>query len=296
MARFLHALRLVEMTTLSQKQITTFQDKILDWYAKNKRDLPWRRTRDPYAILISEVMLQQTQVSRVIAKYEEWMRAFPTLQTLAATSTRDVLLHWSGLGYNRRALYLKRLAEVVVKNNKGVFSQSEKELKKLPGIGQYTARAILCFAFDKQIAVVDTNVRKVILVHFKDVFAKYNKERDPSTARRFAQDDKLIQAIADLLLPQGGAYEWNQALMDYSSAMLKKEKIALHQQKPFKQSNRFYRGQIVKLLLKKNETLESLFQLIENAGITKNAFVEILKAMEKDALIVKKGGYYTIAQ
>src|SRR6185312_9779538 len=113
---------------LSSKQILSFQKEILEWFEKNKRDLPWRKSRDPYAILVSEVMLQQTQVSRVIPKYKAWMGKFPTLKSLADASTRDVLLFWSGLGYNRRALYLKRLAQELVKNHKSTFSQDEKEL------------------------------------------------------------------------------------------------------------------------------------------------------------------------
>lgn len=259
---------------LGKKQITALQQEILDWYAKNKRDLPWRRTRDPYAILISEVMLQQTQVGRVIQKYEEWMDVFPTITALAQASTRDVLLHWSGLGYNRRALYLKKLAEGVVGLRGGLFPRSEKELMALPGIGQYTARAILCFAFDEQIAVVDTNVRKVILTKSNDI-----------------QDNpKEIQKIADMLLPQERAYEWNQALMDYSSAMLKKEKITIPKQKPFKNSDRFFRGEILRqLLLQETLSEKKLFALLnEKSAIATDRLQKVLEGMEKDNLIARK--------
>lgn len=273
---------------LTKKQIQSFQKEILEWFGKNKRDLPWRRPslklrnglRDPYNILVSEVMLQQTQVPRVIPKFEAWMKQFPTIGHLAHASTRDVLAAWSGLGYNRRALYLKKLAEEVVKNHNGMFSQDEKELIMLPGIGKYTARAILCFAFDKQIAVVDTNIRKVILTQFKEKMLKQ------------VQYDKLIQEIADQLLPVGKAYEWNQALMDYASANLKHEKIPIPKQSHFKTSNRFYRGQVMKLLLGKDkQTASSLFEKLENNGITKEKFEEILQDMEKDGLICKQGSY-----
>lgn len=266
---------------LTTKQITAFRKKILDWFEKNKRDLPWRKSRDPYSILISEVMLQQTQVGRVIPKFESWMKQFPTVQHLAKASVRDVLSMWSGLGYNRRALYLQKAAQEIVKKHNGRFSQDETVLTTLPGIGTYTARAILCFAFNKQVAVVDTNIRKVILTQFGEFVVDTPKE---------------IQAFADLLLPKGKAYEWNQALMDYSSAELKKEKVTLPKQKPFKNSNRYYRGQILKLLLQKNSTGQELFSAIKNYGIAKKSFQDILKGMEGDNLILKKGNNYTIPQ
>jgi len=190
---------------ITDRKIALFQNKILDWYHENQRDLPWRKTRDPYRILISEVMSQQTQLSRVALKYEAWVKKFPTIKRLALANVSEVLHYWSGLGYNRRALNLKKTAEIIVKQYKGEFPREEKELLSLPGIGKYTAGAVLCFAFDKQIAVVDTNVRKVILTQF-------------STA------EKDVAEIAEKLLPQGKAYEWNQALMDYAAEVLKKKK------------------------------------------------------------------------
>jgi A/G-specific adenine glycosylase len=239
--------------SIAPEKITTFQKKILDWYQRNKRDLPWRYTRDPYKILISEIMSQQTQISRVIPKYQAWIDRFPTIQDLAKASVSEVLRYWSGLGYNRRALNLKKTAEIVVERYGGKFPQQEKELLSLPGIGEYTARALLCFAFDKQIAVVDTNVRKVILTQiFK------NSQNNKST------DDKTIEQTAQKLLPKGKAYEWNQALMDYAGAVLKKEKIPIPKQSKFLGSHRYYRGQILKVLLqKKKVSFEKLGQLIK---------------------------------
>ena len=218
---------------IDKKEIRQFQKKILDWYAKHLRDFPWRRDRNPYHILISEVMSQQTQINRVVPKYEAWLEQFPTVDALAAAKVSDVLAAWSGLGYNRRALFLKKAAEAIVQTYDGKFPQDEKSLRNLPGIGEYTARALLCFAFDTQIAVVDTNVRKVILVEFPDV----------------NDTVKEIQLVAEQLLPHGRAYEWNQALMDYSSAMLKQEKIPIPKQSKFHGSHRYYRGQILKQLL-----------------------------------------------
>jgi A/G-specific adenine glycosylase len=267
------------MQQLSSEEIKQFQTKILDWYSKNQRDLPWRevpvetnhsvhlsgtslqevKQRDPYKILISEVMSQQTQISRVIPKYEGWLKVFPTVYDLARGSVADVLRLWSGLGYNRRALNLKKTAEIIVSEYGGKFPQDEKELLKLPGIGQYTARALLCFAFNQQIAVVDTNVRKVILTQ---LFIRHSggvqnlseeqhfNVRDSGQAR---MTDGEVQEVADQLLPYGKAYEWNQALMDYAGAMLKKEKIQIPKQSTFIGSHRYYRGQVLKTLLEKKK-------------------------------------------
>jgi len=216
------------------QKIASFQKKILGWYDIHHRDLPWRRTRDPYRILISEVMSQQTQLSRVVPKYESWLDKFPTIENLANAKISEVLFYWSGLGYNRRALNLKKTAEIISTTYHGTFPQTEKALLALPGIGKYTARAILCFAFNKQIAVVDTNVRKVLLIQFD------------------ASENNIVQA-AQMLLPIGKAYEWNQALMDYAAAVLKKEKIPFPKQSKFIGSHRYYRGQVLKHLVQKRK-------------------------------------------
>lgn len=236
---------------LSEQQILSFQSKILDWYAVNQRDFPWRKTRDPYAIFISEVMSQQTQINRVLAKYQEWLQSFPTVTALARASNVDVLRLWSGLGYNRRALNLKKAAEIIAQQYEGNFPRSEHLLLSLPGVGPYTARAILCFAFDEQIAVVDTNVRKVILVEFPEI----------------NDVPKAIEMAAAQLLPQGHAYEWNQALMDYSSSVLKKEKIPIPKQSTFIGSHRYYRGQVLKQLLHKEH-----IAVAEIGGLIKKDF------------------------
>src|SRR5258708_21802089 len=135
---------------LTPLQITSFQDKILTWYTVNKRDLPWRHTHDPYKILLSEIMSQQTQISRVIPKYDKWLKELPTIQSLANAPLARVLGLWSGLGYNRRALYLQQTAKIIVQKYCNCFPETMQELKKLPGIGEYTASAVLCFAFNHQ--------------------------------------------------------------------------------------------------------------------------------------------------
>lgn len=224
---------------IPQEQIIAFQEKILSWYQEHQRDLPWRKARDPYYIFISEVMSQQTQISRVVPKYKTWITTLPTITDLATAPVSQVLQLWSGLGYNRRALNLKKTAEIIVRDFGGKFPQKEAELLSLPGIGQYTSRAILCFAFDQQVAVVDTNVRKVIVTQL------LNEES--------LDDPKTLQAIAEQLVPKGRAYEWNQALMDYAATVLKKEKITIQKQSKFIGSHRYYRGQILKILLAKKQ-------------------------------------------
>ncbi len=273
---------------LTQIQIQSFQKEILSWYKKNKRDLPWRHTRDPYKILISEVMSQQTQLSRVMPKYTEWLKAFPDLESLAKASTRDVLLHWSGLGYNRRALYLHRLAQIILTDLHGEFPRTEKELRQLPGIGEYTARAILCLAFNEQVAVVDTNVRKVILTKFQNVILSVTKDLDSSATPQ--NDRKIIQEIADQLLPKGKAYDWNQALMDYAAAELKHHKISIPKQSRFKDSDRYYRGQIVKLLLAHNKIPKNKLykHFISFPTMSQKRFNTILLTLLKDNLISQK--------
>lgn len=286
------------MIAISKKEIRDFQKEILDWYFLHKRALPWRGNTDPYKILVSEVMSQQTQISRVVPKYEAWIQAFPTVEALAKAKTADVLKHWSGLGYNRRALYLQKCAREIVTSysssdppaggesrSKGSrqaraihFPQTVEELKKLPGIGEYTASAIACFAFGQQIAVVDTNVRKVILKKF------------PIKHYELRIDEKKIQEIAKQLLPVGRAIDWNQALMDYASAMLKQEKIPIPKQSTFKGSDRYYRGHIVKLLLShKRITLDTLYETLHiMLPLDKKRFLLIMEKLIKENIIKKE--------
>ena len=130
-------------------------DRLLDWYAANRRDLPWRRTTDPYAILVSEVMLQQTQVARVIPRYEAWLERWPTAASLAAAPVADVLGEWVGLGYNRRALRLREACAFVAQRG------WPEDLTQLPGVGPYTAAALGAFAFGRDTVALDTNVRRL---------------------------------------------------------------------------------------------------------------------------------------
>lgn len=174
-------------------------DAILAWYAAVRRDLPWRRTSDPYRILVSEVMLQQTQVARVLPYYEAWLERFPDAAVLAAAPTADVLRLWSGLGYNRRALALQAACGVVASEG---WPRTVAGLLALPGVGPYTAAAVASFAFGAHAAAVDTNVRRVI------ERLDRRRRRAPDLARRAAA-----------IVPDGRAADWNQALMELGATV-----------------------------------------------------------------------------
>lgn len=267
--------------TLSHKRIKEFQDYIFHWWAKNRRSLPWRSTRDPYKIMVSEVMLQQTTVQRVIPKYSEFIEVYPNIKSLAEAETASVLRLWKGMGYNRRALYLKRASEAILRLHKGIFPASEEELLRLPGIGRYTARAILVFSFKKDVSVVDTNVRKII-THF---FFHDKK-----------QSEKSIQEVADQLLPKGGSWQWHQALMDFSAALPRNIKYQMSNVKkktlPFRQSNRFYRGRIVDLLREKKWREKTLLTIMMTKYNKPASFVnERITSLLNDGLVVRKGSF-----
>lgn len=184
------------------------QQRLLDWYERNGRDhLPWRQTRDPYAILVSEFMLQQTQVDRVLPKYEAFIDRFPTFAALAEASTADILRLWKGLGYNSRAVRLKQIAKEIIERFDGQMPSNETELRSLPGIGPYTVAAIRAFAFDLDDAAIDTNVRRVVhrVLH--------GLEHPPIAAL------SRLDADAHDLVPHGRGHDWNSAMMDLGSSI-----------------------------------------------------------------------------
>jgi len=261
------------LDALERRKILFFQKKVLDWYALHKRDLPWRKTTEPYLILVSETMLQQTQVDRVIPYFKRWMRKWPTFSSLAKAQKRTVLSMWSGLGYNSRALRLQQLAKEVVKRNRGKLPRNEEELLSLPGIGPYTARAVLAFAFNEPVPVVDTNIRRVIIFEL-------GLDKDISL--------REITRIAGLCVPRGKSCEWHNALMDYGAIVLTSRVTgieALSKQSKFEGSERQIRGRIVKYLLReKKENVARLKKLFDH-----EEFNSILNKMEKDGIIVLKG-------
>ena len=236
-----------------EDKVKTFQRSIFDWHRVHKRDyLPWRISQkqsvSPYEIFVSEIMLQQTQVPRVLEKYPQFLRAFPTVRHLALSSLASVLKTWQGMGYNRRAFYLKRAAEEIVSRFGGVIPSDPDKLQKLPGVGSYTAGAVACFAFNKPVVFLDTNIRKVFLHYF--------------FPRRYRVDDREILAVAEKMLSRRDPRRWHYALMDYGATVLRKERKLnarakyYHKQPPFFGSARFFRSQIVKHLLQYKKASE----------------------------------------
>jgi A/G-specific adenine glycosylase len=184
-----------------------FGRRLRAWYRANSRDLPWRRTRDPYHVLVSELMLQQTQVSRVVPKYHEFLGTFPTLGAIARATPARVMEAWSGLGYYARARNLHRLALTIThpEHPTGSLPPDPAELRELPGIGAYTAGAVACFAYERRAPLVDTNVARVL----RRVFA-------PNIDHKSGRGARAIWRIAEATLPRTGNTSWthNQALME----------------------------------------------------------------------------------
>jgi A/G-specific adenine glycosylase len=185
---------------------TRFQRRLLAWYRRHGRDLPWRRTREPYRILVSEIMLQQTQVDRVLPKYEQFVDRYPTMEALAEASVDDVRRLWSPLGYNIRPVRLHAIARESVARYGGRLPDSAETLRRLPGVGRYTAGAILAFAHGQDVAVLDTNVRRVLGRVFLG----------PRRLRRL-RGAKTLWDLAAWLVPRGRGYDFNQALMDFGA-------------------------------------------------------------------------------
>ncbi len=191
-------------------RVASFQRRLLAWYARHGRDLPWRRTRDPYAILVSEIMLQQTQVRRVLEYYPRFLARYPTVADLAVASTPAVRESWDGLGYYRRAANLRRAAQHVAERHGGRFPADVAALRQLPGVGRYTAGAVASFAFGQDAPIVDTNAARVLARVFGP------GRRRGRTAR--------LWTLAEATLPAGRAYEFNQAIMDLGALVCRARK------------------------------------------------------------------------
>jgi A/G-specific adenine glycosylase len=240
------------MNALFVKHAQLFTEQVLNWYAVHKRDLPWRNTTNPYYIYVSEMMLQQTQVSRVLPKYLAFIARFATPQQVADASLSEILTIWSGLGYNRRAKFLHDACTDICRESHGIIPQSYDALISIKGIGPYTANAILAFAFNKPVIVIDANVKKVLY-------------------RVFGMVDQVeYEHALRICVPQTHARDFYNALMDIANAYYTKscdwstypfkafcltyakKPLPLKKnvsQKPFTGSNRYYRGQLLKKLV-----------------------------------------------
>jgi len=193
---------------LDEAKIKAFQARLLAWFRRNGRDLPWRRTRDPYKILVSEVMLQQTQVERVRDYYERFLQEYPTVQDLAAARPARVQESWHGLGYYARARNLHAAARTIARRHGGRFPRRLEDLQALPGVGRYTAGAVVSFAYGEPAPILDTNVRRVL----SRIFVRRRASTPAATERR-------LWALAEAVVPAGDAWTMNQALMDFGATI-----------------------------------------------------------------------------
>ncbi len=194
----------------------SFRRRLLRWYDRNGRDLPWRRTPDPYRVLVSEMMLQQTQVDRVLPKYAEWLHRYPSMAALASAPVEEVVEAWYPLGYNIRPRRLHSIAREAMASYGGALPSDEATLLSFKGIGQYTAGAIRSFAFGERAAILDTNVARVLRRVFvgEQRPARGDSVRRASQRPRGAADRRRLWAISRALVPRGRVFDFNQALMD----------------------------------------------------------------------------------
>jgi A/G-specific adenine glycosylase len=263
----------------------TFRRRVLSWYRRSGRDLPWRRTSDPYRILVSEVMLQQTQVSRVLVAYQRFLRRFPTLQTLARATLGEVLREWSGLGYNRRARDLHRIART-----RSSLPRAVADLDALPGVGAYTASAVACFAHGERTAFADTNIRRVL---------------GRAILGRIATDREAVELDARYG-SRRKTERWHHALMDIGATIcLAKrprcevcpvrpvcdydgvERSSPRKQSPFGPSDRRVRGAIVRhlALSTRGVRLDALRTRINDARVPR-----LVRALEAEGLVEVSSG------
>jgi A/G-specific adenine glycosylase len=270
---------------LDQATVAELQQRIFGWYAANARDLPWRRTSDPYAILVSEVMLQQTQVPRVIPKFAAFLAAYARLDDLAEAPLDDVLRLWKGLGYNNRARRLRDCAAAAVaaagRGAPATLPRSFDELRGLPGIGPYTARAVLAFAHNDNVAAVDANVRRV-LTHELSLPVDLG--------------DRELQGIAEAVLPHGRSRDWHNAVMDYGALVLTARATGVAprtRQGAFEGSRRWYRSRLLQALLDGGP--QRLDQLAARLGVTPAAAAGLADLLARDGLVRRDGDCVRVA-
>ena len=264
---------------LTSSGIVRFQKIIYGHYSRFKRFLPWRETHDPYSILVSEIMLQQTQVGRVAQKYGRFLETYPDFDALARAPLRDVLGQWQGLGYNRRAVALHRTAQRIMAEFNGRLPDTEESLITLPGVGKATAGAIIAFVFERPTVFIETNIRRVYIHFFF-----------PNTTG--VKDSEIIPLVR-LSLDRSRVRDWYYALMDYR-AMLKTDegnpnrRSASHsKQGPFNNSDRQIRGQILRILLS-TETIQETV-LSDVLGKNRERVKKLTSQLVKEGFLKKDG-------
>jgi A/G-specific adenine glycosylase len=335
--------------------LDTIHEHLFQWWRQTGRILPWREkislgkenasshsqkvpsltifqireksfveyfaltlSRDPYRVIVAEMMLQQTQVDRVLPKYKAWMEKWPKIEELAQASLSEVIIFWQGLGYNRRARFLWLLAKKITEEYGGTWPRTEVELIKLPGIGKYTARAVLSFAFGQQVGVVDTNVKRIL----NRIFA------DSETGEQRKQSELEYFILADQILPPGQADPWNQALMDFGALICtakspkcddcplrtvcnanlyalkhgfasyadqlrqigqtgKEQRSASPKKIRFEETNRYFRGRIMDELRLQSWEVSQLQKLVEEKYglLDKDRFHKLLDALRTEGML-----------
>ncbi|MFT6361228.1 MAG: A/G-specific adenine glycosylase [Candidatus Paceibacteria bacterium] len=254
-----------------------FYNTVMEHYGEyGRHDLPWRKKQTPYYVAVSEIMLQQTQVDRVVPFFKNWMKQFPTWKALSAAPQSEVLRAWKGLGYNSRALRLQKLAQEITDTYKGRLPRDYDQLLRLPGIGPYTAGAIRAFAFNEYTPLIETNIRRIFIHHF------FKGEGDVSDAQIF----EVMDDIGEVEDPR----EWYAALMDYGSTLPKiikrnpnKQSKHYTKQSKFEGSDRQIRGKILDILLKNKKLLKE--KVFETLGTEKGRYQKITDRMEKENFI-----------
>jgi A/G-specific adenine glycosylase len=266
-------------------EIAAFRETVFGYYREHGRALPWRETRDPYRVLVSEVMLQQTGVSRVLPKYEAWLERFPTLEALAAAPLEVVLEAWQGLGYNRRAIALKRTAETIAEEYDGEFPHDEIALRALPGIGPATAAGVLAFAFGEPAIYLETNVRAVFLHHF---FA----DRDDVP-------DREIVPLVEATLDHDDPRTWYYALLDYGVHLKRTlpnpSRRSRHhtRQSPFEGSRRQKRARLLRAVLAGPG--RDAAELAGEFGFDVDLAEELLVELAAEGFLSEEDGRYRVA-
>ncbi len=269
---------------LSTGCVTAFRQLVYSYYRKHRRALPWRESATPYQILVSEVMLQQTQVERVLPKYLAFVQQFPDPQALAVAPLPELLAAWQGLGYNRRALNLQRAARMVVEQWNGSIPDDPLLLQRLPGIGPYTAGAVSSFAFNRPNVFLETNIRAVLL-HF------FFADQEGIT-------DKQLLPIAEAVLDRSNPQVWYNALMDYGSDLKRRfpnpSRRSRHHtmQSRFEGSDRQVRGAVLRLLLDGRKL--SAVELQQELAVEAERLQRILAGMLRDGLVQDKQGIFLI--
>jgi A/G-specific adenine glycosylase len=295
---------------LSKQHIQQFQNYILDWHNRYGRSaLPWRETYDPYHVLVSEIMLQQTQVNRVIPKFKAFLSIFPDYATLAAASKANIIQAWQGLGYNRRGLFLQKTAQKIVADHNSIMPTTRDELLALPGIGPYTASALQAFAFNQPVVMIETNIRAIYLHHFFP-----GQQGTSNTQAKQAEkisDTQLLPVIEQTLWHENPR-QWYSALMDYGSQLKQllpnpSRRSSTHvKQSKFSGSFRQLRGHILRTLSNQNDKQMTYNLLAEGAPrhFSPEDVQLALKKLELEGFIEYKinqksketNGYYTLQE